>query len=42
MKLEDLPPELRDAANSMPKLGGEAYASARKNSSRHSPNTPVT
>lgn len=30
MKLEDLPPQLRDAANAMQKLGGDAYASARK------------
>jgi cell division septum initiation protein DivIVA len=30
MKLEDLPPQLRDAANQMQKLGGEAYATARK------------
>jgi cell division septum initiation protein DivIVA len=30
MKLEDLPPQLRDAANAMQKLGGDAYATARK------------
>ena len=30
MKLEDLPPQLRDAANAMQKLGSEAYATARK------------
>jgi hypothetical protein len=30
MKLEDLPPQLRDAATSMQKLGGDAYATARK------------
>ena len=30
MKLEDLPPQLRDAANQMQKLGGDAYATARK------------
>jgi len=29
MKLEDLPPQLRDAANSMQKLAGDAYGKAR-------------
>jgi len=30
MKLEDLPTQLRDAANAAQKLGGDAYATARK------------
>ncbi|MGO8969487.1 MAG: hypothetical protein ACLQDQ_07935 [Myxococcaceae bacterium] len=29
MKLEDLPPNLRDAATSMQKLAGDAYSQAR-------------
>ena len=29
MKLEELPPHLREAATSMQKLGGDAYAKAR-------------
>lgn len=31
MKLEELPPELRDAATSMQKLAGDAYTKAREN-----------
>ena len=30
MKLEDLPPQLRDAATSLESLAGDAYTSARK------------